>query len=85
MDIELTDDERARVVTRLIIEALRLSDTRRLAVVHHLLGPVAIEAAREVRASIDPDARALLNQEACASLESVYPGVVPLRRPLPTK
>jgi hypothetical protein len=87
MDIAMTDDERAREVTRLIIEALRLSDTRRPAVVHHLLGPAAIEAAREARASIDPDTRALLDRDACAPLDPVYPpGVVPLRRPLrPTK
>jgi hypothetical protein len=63
----MTDDERAREVERLIIEALRLSDTHQLATVHYLLGLVAISAAQEARAPSDyPD---------------LPPGVVPLRRP----
>jgi hypothetical protein len=60
------DDERAREVAGLIVEALRLSDTHRLANVHYLLGFVAIEAAREVL-SLD--------------YSDLPPGVVPLRRP----
>jgi hypothetical protein len=84
MDIAMTDAERAREVTRLVIEALRLSDTRRLAVIHHLLGPVAIEAAREARASMDPDARASLDRDVRAAPDPDYPpGVVPLRVPWP--
>jgi hypothetical protein len=61
----MTDDERAREVTRMIIEALRLSDTARLAIVNRLLCLAAIEAAREARASLDP---------------ILPPGVVQLRR-----
>jgi hypothetical protein len=43
----VTDDERLREVSRLIIEAFRLSDTNRLSSVHHVLGLAAIEAASE--------------------------------------
>ncbi len=64
----VTDDERAREVARLILEAQRLSDTPRLATVHYLLGLVAIEATREARASFDP---------------ILPPGVVPLHKPRP--
>jgi hypothetical protein len=68
MDMAVTNDERVREVADLIVEAYRLSDTPQLAGVHHLLGLVAIEAAREAPVSLDP----------------VYPpGVVPLRRPHP--
>ena len=64
----MTDDERLREVADLIVEAYRLSDTPQLASVHHLLGLVAIEAARDAPVSLDP----------------VYPpGVVPLRQPRP--
>jgi hypothetical protein len=64
----VTDDERLREVARLIVEAHRLSNTRRLASVHRVLGLAAIEAARE----------------APVSLDSVYPpDVVPLRRSRP--
>ncbi len=66
--LTVTDDERVREVADLIVEAYRLSDTPQLAGVHHLLGLVAIEAARESPVAFDP----------------VYPpGVVPLRRPVP--
>jgi hypothetical protein len=61
----VTDNERAREVARLIVEALRLSDTHRLATVHYLLGLVAIEAARQTCALLDP---------------VLPPGVVPLGR-----
>jgi hypothetical protein len=50
----VTDDERAREVSRLINEALRLSDTYGLAVVHYLLGIVLIEANRELSTPPDP-------------------------------
>jgi hypothetical protein len=63
----MTDRERARAVAALIVEALRLTDTHRLATVHYLLGLVAIEAARKVCSpSYHPD---------------LPPGVIPLRRP----
>jgi hypothetical protein len=68
--LAVTDDERAREVARLLVEALRLSDTNRLATVHYLLGFAAIEAAREVCVSPDP---------------SLPPGVIPLRGPHPAK
>jgi hypothetical protein len=41
MVLAMADDERAREVARLIVEALRLSDTCRLATVHYLLGLAA--------------------------------------------
>jgi hypothetical protein len=65
----MTDDERAREVVGLIVEALRLSDTRRLAIVRYLLGIVAIEAAREAGVSVD---------------QTLPPDVVPLRWPRPS-
>jgi hypothetical protein len=63
----MTDHERACAVAGLIVEALRLTDTHRLATVHYLLGLVAIEAAREARAPVDQP--------------NLPPGVIPLRRP----
>jgi hypothetical protein len=66
----VTDDERAREVARLILEAQRLSDTPQLATVHYLLGLVAIEATREARALSDP---------------ILPPGVVPLKPRTPSK
>jgi hypothetical protein len=66
----VTDDERAREVARLILEAQRLSDTPQLATVHYLLGLVAIEATRQARALSDP---------------ILPPGVVPLKPRTPSK
>jgi hypothetical protein len=66
----VTDDERAREVARLILEAQRLSDTPQLATVHYLLGLVAIEATREARALSNP---------------ILPPGVVPLKPRTPSK
>jgi hypothetical protein len=66
----VTDDERAREVARLILEAQRLSDTPQLATVHYLLGLVAIEATREARALSDP---------------ILPPGVVPLKPRTPSQ
>jgi hypothetical protein len=53
----VTDDERVREVADLILEAYRLSDTPPFASVHHLLGLVAIEAARETsgRSQLPPN------------------------------
>jgi hypothetical protein len=48
----VTDEERLLEVSRLIIEAFRLSDTRELASVHHMLGLAAIEAAERVPARL---------------------------------
>jgi hypothetical protein len=51
---DMTDDERTYEAVRMITEALRLSDTHRLAVVHYLLGLVAMEASRELATQPDP-------------------------------
>jgi hypothetical protein len=57
LDCTVTDDERFREVSRLIVEAFRLSNTHDLASVHRILGLAAIEAAQEVsvRSQLPPN------------------------------